>query len=79
MTGTTRRGYLSFTMTHTLTQRPASVNRRKKALKRLEVSYPTFAKIAKVSHSLVWKWVNGERNSERCDRAFAMLTNNGRS
>ena len=64
-------------MTHTLTQRPARVKRRKAALRRSGHSYTDLARVADVSHSMSWKYMNGERDSAKCDRAFAVLTGNG--
>jgi hypothetical protein len=58
-----------------LKNRPRKVKNRKTALRRSGHSYTDLARLAAVTHSMAWKWMNGERVSAACERAFTVLTN----
>jgi len=47
---------------------------RKAALVASGNVYNDLARVADVSYSMVYKWMNAERTSAACDRAFEMLT-----
>lgn len=59
-------------------ERTKKVKARKAALRRANRTYYDLAALARVSHSMVWKWMNGERVSDPCEQAFRTLTRNGR-
>ena len=40
--------------------------------------YGDLARRAKLSYSMIYKWMNGERESQNCQRAFDELTNGAR-
>lgn len=68
-------------MTPTLTQparivrlRSKKVKSRKAALARSQHTYEDLRRVAGVTYSMTWKWMNGERVSERIARAFRLLT-----
>lgn len=55
-------------------RRPVHIRRRKAALRLSGHSYTDLMRVAGVTHSMAWKWMNGERESQGCARAFALLT-----
>jgi len=55
-------------------QRPRKVKSRKRALLRSGHTYSDLARLAGVSYSMAWKYMNGERISSPCERAFNTLT-----
>ena len=68
-------------MTPTLTQpirtireRPRLVKIRKRRLAQSGHTYDDLAALAHVTYSMAWKWMNGERVSATCQRAFGTLT-----
>lgn len=61
-------------MTLTLTQRKEKVKRRKEALRRAGRTYTDLARVADVTYSMAWKWMNDVRKSSDCERAFSVLT-----
>jgi hypothetical protein len=65
---------VNYIMTLTLTQRSAKVKRRKSALRRSGHTYADLAGLARVTYSMAWKFMNGERKSTECERAFDTLT-----
>ena len=50
------------------------VSERKAKLTSSGHVYKDLARLADVSYSMVWKWMNGERVSAPCQRAFEILT-----
>lgn len=50
------------------------VEGRKKRLRAAGASYTTLARLAGVTHSMAWKWMNGERTSAACTEAYRQLT-----
>jgi hypothetical protein len=58
-------------------ERTKKVKARKAALRRAGRTYYDLAALARVTHSMVWKWMNGERVSASCEQAFRVLTGNG--
>lgn len=66
-------------MTLTLTpgrmkDRPRKVKTRKATLRRAGHTYEELARLAGVTYSMAWKWMNAERVSAQCERAFLTLT-----
>lgn len=58
----------------TLKTRTRKVKNRKATLRRAGRTYGDLARVAAVTYSMAWKWMNGERVSNACERAFALLT-----
>jgi len=56
-------------------QRPRKVKTRKARLALSGHTYGQLAALADVTYSMAWKWMNGERQSAPCARAFHTLTN----
>ena len=56
-----------------------SARERKRQLVESGHVYGDLARLARVSYSMAYKWMNGKRNSQKCQRAFDVLTNGGRS
>jgi hypothetical protein len=54
-------------------KRSPTVKRRKADLRSAGHTYAELAKRARVTYSMAWKWMNGERKSAECERAFAVL------
>jgi hypothetical protein len=59
---------------HVKPSRSRAIRQRKAALRASGHSYTDLMRLAAVTHSMAWKWMNGERVSQRCARAFAILT-----
>ena len=81
MTKFSRRATIAEAMTPTLAhpaktmrERSLKVKSRKRSLVRSGHTYLDLAALAHVSYSMAWKWMNGERVSEPCARAFQTLT-----
>jgi hypothetical protein len=68
-------------MTLTLAQksRQSKARIRKRGLAASGHVYGDLARLARVSYSMAYKWMNGERESAEVDRAFKTLTNGGAS
>ena len=56
-----------------LKKRSREVKSRKASLRRSGHRYRTLAKMAGVSYWMVWKWVNDERRSAKCQAAYDYL------
>jgi hypothetical protein len=57
----------------TLKERSAKVKSRKKSLRKAGYGYQDIADLAGVTYYMVWKWVNGERKSSRCQKVYDYL------
>jgi hypothetical protein len=57
----------------TLKQRSPKVKSRKSSLRRAGYGYKDIADLAGVTYYMVWKWVNGERKSSRCQKVYDYL------
>jgi hypothetical protein len=67
--------YIACVMALTLAQ---STRERKRQLVASKHVYGDLARLARVSYSMAYKWMNGKRKSQKCQRAFDVLTNGGR-
>ncbi len=47
---------------------------RKRGLAASAHVYGDLARLARVSYSMAFKWMNGERESKKCQRAYDTLT-----
>jgi len=68
---------LAHTRTRTMEQaeRERKARHRKRKLAASNHVYSDLARLADVSYSMAYKWMNGERESKDCQRAFDVLTN----
>lgn len=57
------------------TERERKARHRKRKLSAANHVYADLARLADVSYSMAYKWMNGERESAKIQRAFAVLTN----
>ncbi|HJQ66361.1 MAG TPA: hypothetical protein VJ816_08290 [Gemmatimonadales bacterium] len=57
----------------TLKERSTKVKSRKSSLRKAGYGYKDIAELANVSYWMVWKWVNGERKSSRCQKVYDYL------
>jgi hypothetical protein len=55
------------------TERQRKARERKRALAASGHAYADLARLAKVSYSMAFKWMNGVRESRICQRAFEVL------
>ena len=66
------------TPTQKMSPRPRVVKARKRSLVVAHATYDDLAREARCSWSMAWKWVNDVRKSRHCQRAFDLLTANGK-
>ena len=65
---------MTLTLAHkTVKSRPRKVKNRKAALRRAGHTYGDLARLADVTYSMAWKWMNDERVSGDCERAYETL------